>query len=400
MSRNDDGFNLDDMMEIFGDAMPATPKAPVATASVMAPKPVATPALATEDDGLSADEQALLEAYEKQKQDKRRREDEAKKKKDEDAKRILEEYERAQAEAKAKDERERRDREAKRQAELEELKKKEEFKLDAERLAEEERKIIEDFEREAASQKIKQEADRKAQEASAQAELQRLAEQQHAETQKREAEEASKEAALQAQAQAQSVGKKDSRLLELLAKAQQDLQAAALPPLPGGGAEAPAAKGGPKASDVILDVELKENEAFCLMLDETRKAMFTFLAPLIGIKAANNMLNKSVEKARSKAPIVLKDANWRMDGSLRDDGSVDPERLLKNVASLPVATRVDDYLAGFRELVTIRIKAVEAGLGATTSGEMKNRVLATRDGLKSKAIDPRWLELFFSEVVN
>jgi actin-related protein len=393
------------MMEIFGDAVPAAPKAPVATAPAAAPKPVAAPvqtAPVSDDDGLSADEMALLEAYEKQKQEKRRREDEAKKKKEEDAKRILEEYERAQAEAKAKEERERKEREAKRQAELEELKKKEEFKLDAERLAEEERKIIEDFEREAAAQKIKQEEERKAKEAAAQAELQRLAEQQQAEAQKREAEEASKEAELQAQAQAQSVGKKDSRLLELLAKAQQDLQNNALPPLPGGGAAAPApaAKAGPSASDVLLDIELKENEAFCLMLDETRKAMFTFLAPLIGIKAANNMLNKSVEKARTKAPIALKDANWRMDGSLRDDGSVDPERLLKNVANLPVATRVNDYLTGFHELVAIRIKAVEAGLGATTSGEMKNRVLATRDVIKTKPIDPRWVELFFTEVVG
>jgi len=402
MSRNDDGFNLDDMMEIFGDAVPAAPKA-VATQAPPPPAPAPTPkAEAPIELNLDADELAILEAYEKQKQEKRQREADAQKKKEEEAKRILEEYERAQKEAAEKESRARAEAEAKRQKELEELKRKEEFKLDAERMAEEERKIIEEFEREAAAQKAKQEAERQAKEAAAQAELQRLAEQQRAEEAKRAADEAAREAEFQAQAQAQAVSKKDSRMLELLAKAQQDIQANGLPPLPGGGAvpaAAPAAAGGPKASDVILDIEMKENDAFCGMLDETRKAMFTFLAPLIGIKASNNMLNKSVEKARAKAPVVLKDANWRMDGSLREDGSVDPERLQKNAAMLPAGTRVDDYLAGLHELLTIRFKAVEAGLGATTAGEMRNRVLATREPLSKGKIPTDWVKLFFDQVV-
>lgn len=401
MSRNDDGFNLDDMMEIFGDAVPAAAKTPVATQPPPAPAPAPAPAAAPEDDlSLSEDELAILEAYEKQKQEKRQRDEEAKRKKEEDAKRILEEYERAQREAQEKEARARAEAEAKRQKELEELKRKEEFKLDADRMAEEERKIIEEFEREAAAQKLKQDEERKAKEAAAQAELQHLAEQQRAEESKRQAEAAAKDAEFQAQAQA--VSKKDSRLLELLAKAQNEIQATGLPPLPGGSAPiaAPVAAGGPNAADILIDIEQKQNDAFCDMLDETRKSMFTFLAPLIGIKASNNMLNKSVEKARAKAPVVLKDANWKMDGSLREDGSVDPERLLKNAGMIPAGTRVDDYLAGLHELVSIRFKAVEAGLGATTAGEMKNRVLASREAIRSKKIDPAWIDLFFSRVVG
>jgi hypothetical protein len=162
-------------------------------------------------------------------------------------------------------------------------------------------------------------------------------------------------------------------------------------------APAPAAHGGYEG---ILDIEARENEAFCDMLDETRKAMFTFLAPLIGIKQANNMLNKTVEKARSKAPIVLKDANWRMDGGLREDGSVDPERLLKNVGSLPAATRIHDYLDGMRELVSLRFRAVEQGLGATTAGEMKARVVETKAGLLQKPGDIQWVHVFFKVVVG
>jgi len=402
MSRNDDGFNLDDMMEIFGDSMPAA-KTPVVTAPVSAPAPAPAPAPAASaradgsPEGLTADEQALLQAYEQQKQERRQREEEAKRKQEEEAKRILEEYERSQRERAELEAREREEREAKQKRELEELKRKEEFRLDAQRLADEERRIIEEFERDAADQKQRQEEERKAKEAAAQAELQQLAEQRQAEEAKRAQEEAAREAAIQTQAEA--VSKKDGRLLELLAKAQHELQGAGMAPLPGGEApaEAPAAA---QPHDILLDIELKENENFCAMLDETRKVMFTYLAPLIGIKAANNMLNKSVEKARSKAPIVLKDANWRMDGTLREDGSVDPERLLKNVASLPAATRVPDYLAGMHELVSLRIKAVEAGLGATTSDEMKAKVLALRESLQQKTVDPAWVDLFFRQVVG
>ena len=125
----------------------------------------------------------------------------------------------------------------------------------------------------------------------------------------------------------------------------------------------------------IIEAE-GENDAFCAMLDETRKSMFTFLAPLIGIKAATNMLTKTVEKARSKAPVVLKDANWKMDGSLRDDGSVDNERLLKNVASLPAVSRATDYLNGLRELKSTcvsRRRWRPGGAPNTTAGEMRNR---------------------------
>jgi hypothetical protein len=107
-----------------------------------------------------------------------------------------------------------------------------------------------------------------------------------------------------------------------------------------------------------------------------------------------------VEKARAKAPVVLKDANWRMDGSLREDGSVDPERLQKNASTIPAGTRVEEYLAGLRELLSIRFKAVEAGLGATTAGEMRNRVLATREGLNKGKVPIEWVKLFFDQVVS
>jgi hypothetical protein len=397
MGKNDDGFSLDDMMEIFGDAGLAPAPAKPAAVATQAPPPAAKAAVsAAAQAELDADELAILAAYEKSKKDQKAREEDARRKKEEDQRRILEDFERQRAETEAREAKERAEREAKRHRELEELKKKEEFQLNAAKMAEEEARIIEEFEKQAASEKLRQEEEKRAKEASAQAELQDLAEKQRQEAAKRQAEEALKDAELQAQAAA--VSKKDSRLMELLAKTQQDLQQAAPPPLPGMALPAPAA-GASNADAVLLDVELKENEAFCFMLDETRKAMFTFLAPLIGIKAATNMLNKTVEKARAKAPVALKDANWKMDGSLREDGSVDPERLLKNASSLPAASRVADYLTGLKELCSLRVKAVEAGLGATTANEMKTRVLQTRPHAVDKKIQADWISLFYDEVL-
>jgi hypothetical protein len=394
MGKNDDGFSLDDMMEIFGDVGVAPAAAKPSAVATQAPPPAPTPAVSAAIQAeLDADELAILAAYEKSKKDQRANEEAARRKKEEDQRRILEDFERQRKEAEAREVRERAEREAKRQRELEELKKKEEFQLNADKMAEEERRIIEEFEKQAAAEKLRQEEEKRAKEASAQAELQSLAEKQRQEADKRHSEEAVKDAEIQAQVAA--VSKKDSRLMELLAKTQQDLQQAAPPPLPG----LPVAAAAGASSSSLLDIELKENEAFCFMLDETRKAMFTFLAPLIGIKAATNMLNKTVEKARAKAPVVLKDANWKMDGSLRDDGSVDPERLLKNVSGLPAGSRAADYISGLRELCSLRIKAVEAGLGATTANEMKTRVLQTRPHAVEKKIPGDWVNIFYHDVL-
>jgi hypothetical protein len=395
MGKNDDGFSLDDMMEIFGDVGVAPAAAKPSAVATQVPPPAPTPAVSAAIQAeLDADELAILAAYEKSKKEQRASEEAARRKKEEDQRRILEDFERQRKEAEAREARERAEREAKRQRELEELKKKEEFQLNADKMAEEERRIIEEFEKQAAAEKARQEEEKRAKEASAQAELQSLAEKQRLEADKRHSEEAVKDAEIQAQVAA--VTKKDSRLMELLAKTQQDLQQAAPPPLPG---MPVAAVHGGASSNALLDVELKENDAFCFMLDETRKAMFTFLAPLIGIKAATNMLNKTVEKARAKAPVVLKDANWKMDGSLRDDGSVDPERLLKNVSSLPAGSRAADYITGLRELCSLRIKAVEAGLGATTANEMKTRVLQTRPHALEKKIPGDWVDIFYHDVL-
>jgi len=403
MAKNDDGFNLDDMMEIFGDGAELPSKkeeAPArpAVAIQEAPKPAAAEA------DISDDEAAILAAYEKSKKEKQARDDEARRKKDEAASKILEQYELQLKEAKAREDKLRKELEARQQVELEALKKKDEFKVDEAKKAEEERKIIEEFERQAREQKEKDEAAKRAQEEKAQQELKALAEKQKAEEDKRQAEEAKREEEFKAKAAAQVGDKKENRLMELLAKAQADLEKAPAP-LPQAAAPAASAsqgQAGGRASlkDVLLDIESKENEQFVMMLDETRKCMFTFLAPMIGIKAATNMLNKTVEKVRTVAPVLFKDANWKMDGSLREDGSVDPERMLNNVQKIGIATRVDDFINGLHALVTMRVKSVEAGLGAKAATDMKMKLADLRRAFGDKGIKPDWVEIFYSHIIS
>jgi hypothetical protein len=385
MSKNDDGFNLDDMMEIFGDAESLTaPKAQAETTA--APKAVPhVPAAPAQE--VSAEELAILAAYEKSKKDQKAKEEEARRKKDDEAKQILERYERELREGHERESKLKKELELRQKQEIEDLKKKETFKVNPE---EEERKIIEEFERQAALQKEKDDADRQAKEAKAQQDLKALVEKQKIEEAATQAEAEKSEEAFKAEAAAKMGEKKEGRLLELLAKAQKDLESSA--------AVAPVEKG--SAKDILIDVEQKENDAFILMLDATRKSMFTYLAPKIGIKAATSMLNKTVERARTKAPVVLKDANWRMDGTLREDGSVDPERTLANVQKLSAGTRVEDFLAGLHELVDLRIRAVEAGLGSQVGADMKSKLADCRPFYVEKKIQAEWIDLFYSQVIG
>jgi hypothetical protein len=400
MAKNDDGFNLDDMMEIFGE----TAELPAKKEEASSRPAVATqeaPRKEAESSEISDDEAAILAAYEKSKKEQKSREEEAKRKKDEEARKILEQYEKELRESKEREARLRRELEERQKKELEELKKKQESAA-AINKEEEERRIIEEFERQAREQQQKEEAAKQAKEEKAQAELKALAEKQKAEESARQVEEAKREAEFKAKAAAQIGDKKESRLMELLAKAQKDIESSAPAPLP---AAAPATAAsstpaGASVKDILIDIEQKENDSFIHMLDETRKSMFTFLAPMIGIKAANNMLNKTVEKARAKAPVLLKDANWKMDGSLREDGSVDPERTLSNVQKIPVATRVDDFVQGLHALVDMRIKAVEVGLGAKASLDMKMKLSDLRRSFSEKGYKPEWVDIFYSHVIG
>jgi predicted TIM-barrel fold metal-dependent hydrolase len=127
------------------------------------------------------------------------------------------------------------------------------------------------------------------------------------------------------------------------------------------------------------DVSAGDNETIMLMYDEVRKTMFTFLAPLIGIRATNNMLTKTVEKARAAYPVLLRSAppehleslarrvyelvGWHVE--LYVD-SRDLEELKSTLVGLPAVSI--DHLGLAREGLASLLELVEKGVKVKATG--------------------------------
>jgi hypothetical protein len=397
--KEEDNFNLDDVLEIFGDMGKG------------APAPAVPSAAAAIESTLSDEENRILAEYEAKKKKRKEEEAAAHKHKEEAEQRILEEYERKKRETRDREEQDRKAAAQKQQADLELLKQQQ---LQEERLKQEERRIIEEYERERQARAEREKAEQEASEARAQSQLKELAEKQHKDAQAR-AEVDKAEVKQAEEAIGRQGGDKQKRLLELLGKVQKDLQAPAapimtalpvLPPLPEEAAAAPSpespAEPVPAAAAEPMpdDIESVMNDALCFMFEEARKVFFSYLAPVIGIRPANAMLIKTLEKARAKAPVMLKDANWRSDGTLREDGSLDPERLLKNASGIPLAERPKTYLKAMQEVVGLRLQAVELGLGAKPKAELVERIHGlNKRAFLDKGIRPDWVQLFYQEII-
>jgi hypothetical protein len=432
VAKNDDVFDLDDVLEIFG----TQPKAGRAVPA----KPAVSASAAAEVEALTEEEQRLLEEYERGKRERQQHEERARQAKQAEERRILEEYERGKREARERQEREHKAAEQKHQAEIESLRQQH---LMEEARKQEEKRILADYERARRARAEQEKAEQEAGEAQAQQALKDLAQRQQEEP----------------AAVARPNNEKHQRLLDLLGKVQRDLKAgrplsldplpvppsSRLPPLPGlpvmptatatapesapASAPLPAAETGlesaaapnpavpvevapvfgegaePAPAFTRADLEGSEvesgfNDAFCYMLDETRKAVFSYLAPVIGIKAANIMLTKTLEKARSCAAAMLKDANWRTDGTLREDGSLDADRLLKNAISLPPEERSQLYVQAMHEILNLRLQAVGLGLGSSAREELLERLHLLRvRSFVDRGVRPEWITMFYNEVV-
>jgi hypothetical protein len=97
---------------------------------------------------------------------------------------------------------------------------------------------------------------------------------------------------------------------------------------------------------------------------------------------------------------MLKDANWRTDGTLRDDGSLDADRLLKNAAGLAPELRRPQYVESLHEILSLRLQAVELGMGAPARQELMERLLQLRlRNFADRGLRMDWVEMFFNEVM-
>lgn len=105
-----------------------------------------------------------------------------------------------------------------------------------------------------------------------------------------------------------------------------------------------------------------EKEAMIRMYEELSSELRLVLLSLTSEKAVNNMMLRSLEKTALIHP-VLKNTNWDSDGKLKENGSIDVERLMKNIKQ-ESGGPAEKTAAALMELIAVRLKAVKAGMGA------------------------------------
>lgn len=136
-------------------------------------------------------------------------------------------------------------------------------------------------------------------------------------------------------------------------------------------ASTPAAAPVEVSSEESLKLVQKEYE-FLLLYDEFRNIIIHELRDLVGEKKTFKMLERTVELVREKYPEIFRNANWDAAGNLLQDGSLDSQRLIENKNGLDPTKANAVFDAGLGTLLSLRLQAVEKGLGTG----MKNKVRA------------------------
>jgi hypothetical protein len=131
----------------------------------------------------------------------------------------------------------------------------------------------------------------------------------------------------------------------------------------------------PVAGAVSAEENLKQIQKeyeFLLLYDEFRNIIIHELKDLVGEKKTYKMLERTVELTREKYPEIFRNANWDAAGNLLQDGSLDSQRLVENKNSLNPSKANAVFDAGLGTLLSLRLQAVEKGLGTG----MKNKIRA------------------------
>lgn len=128
------------------------------------------------------------------------------------------------------------------------------------------------------------------------------------------------------------------------------------------------------------------------VFEEIRKVIHADLSSRIGPRPVNNMFLRTLEKAAVKYT-VLKNTNWDSGGKLREDGSINSGKFLKNVDFYSDKIKEIDREAeeALGTLLYMRLKSVKLGLGAEKYEAVKKnflkRVRVAEAGYKSGVIN-------------
>ena len=104
-----------------------------------------------------------------------------------------------------------------------------------------------------------------------------------------------------------------------------------------------------------------------------RTRMEQVLTPFISEKVTKKMFTWSLERAQKNHPI-LRNVHWSASGELLDNGSIEVDRMSKNLDALAGQNVVALAKAALLELLTSRLAAVEQGLGASMRQAVEKEV--------------------------
>jgi hypothetical protein len=189
---------------------------------------------------------------------------------------------------------------------------------------------------------------------------------------------------------------KEAKFKNYLADLKSKMAAGGLPKMamkvPGAPAPTAAASG--------LDLNVERCKQLVAMFEETREEMLRQTAEKIGKKAAQTMMKKTLAKVAKLHLDIFGRAAVTSKNELREDGTLDQERLTRAFYAVPADKRVETLQKAMYELIEMRFIAVELGLGARTKGFVVAKTLDALDkNFKKKGYDHALVTWYQNDVI-
>lgn len=136
--------------------------------------------------------------------------------------------------------------------------------------------------------------------------------------------------------------------------------------------------------------------------EEIRRIIEKELIEIIPRRTVLNMLLRTLEKTAINH-LILRNTNFSMDGKIRENGSIDTERLLQNIEKyktqiMEIDKEIENAL---RALFNMRMNAIKAGLGQKAFENLKGSILQKLNVIKAgykKAVFNFFMEKIFKDI--
>jgi hypothetical protein len=122
-----------------------------------------------------------------------------------------------------------------------------------------------------------------------------------------------------------------------------------------------------------------------LAYDYFREVFLDELKDSAGPRKTTVMLVKTFEVAREKHPEIFRNANWDANGNLLEDGSLNIQKIIDNKSALDPKQADITLDSALLSLLSLRLQAVEKGLGPDYAVKIKIRLKKWTDEESQKS---------------